>query len=92
MSEKTILDKITNKQNEILKCNEQNKKSESTILISVNRFYLIDPFQCFDDIVGHAALDRNPGPGYDTLLLRLIPGRLYSACLQRQFHTLSFLP
>ena len=23
---------------------------------------------------GHVALDGNPGPGYDTLLLRLIPG------------------
>ena len=22
---------------------------------------------------GHVALDRNPGPGYDTLLLRMIP-------------------
>ena len=28
------------------------------------------------------------GPGYDTLLLRLIPGELLSACPQRQFHTL----
>ena len=26
------------------------------------------------------ALDRNPGPGYDTLLLRLIQGDLLSAC------------
>ena len=25
---------------------------------------------------GHAALDRNPGSGYNTLLLRLIPGDL----------------
>ena len=39
----------------------------------------------------HVALDKNPGSGYDTLLLRLIPGDLNSACLQRQFHTLSFL-
>ena len=30
----------------------------------------------------------NPGPGYDTLLLRLIPGDLLSACPHRQFHTL----
>ena len=35
-----------------------------------------------------AALDINPGPGYDTLLLRLIPGDLLSACPHRQFHTL----
>ena len=34
------------------------------------------------------ALDRNSGPGYDTLLLRLIPGDLLSACPHRQFHTL----
>ena len=37
---------------------------------------------------GHAALDRNPGPGYNGLLLRLIPGDLFSACTHRQFHTL----
>ena len=34
------------------------------------------------------ALDRNPGPGYDTLLLRMIPGGLLSAFPHRQFHTL----
>ena len=37
-------------------------------------------------------LDRNPGPGYNTLLLRLIPGDLLSACHHRQFHTLPGLP
>ena len=37
---------------------------------------------------GHVALDRNPGPGYNTLLLRLIPEDLLSACPHRQFHTL----
>ena len=37
---------------------------------------------------GHVALYRNPGPGYDTLLLRLIPGDLLSAFPHRQFHTL----
>ena len=37
---------------------------------------------------GHVALDRNPGPGYDTLLLRMIPGDLLSAFPHRQFHTL----
>ena len=40
---------------------------------------------------GHAALDRNPGQGYNTLLLRLIPWNLYSACPHRQFHTLPSL-
>ena len=33
-------------------------------------------------------LDRNPGPGYDTLLLRMIPGDLLSAFPHRQFHIL----
>ena len=37
---------------------------------------------------GDVALDRNPGPGYDTLLLRMIPGDLLSALPHRQFHTL----
>ena len=37
---------------------------------------------------GHVALDRNPGPGYDTLLLRMIPGDLLSAFPHRQFNTL----
>ena len=39
----------------------------------------------------HVALDRNQGPGYDTLLLRLIKGDLLSACPHRQFHTLPSL-
>ena len=29
---------------------------------------------------GNVALDRNPGPGYNILLLRLIPEDLLSAC------------
>ena len=37
---------------------------------------------------GHVTQDGNPGPGYTTLHLRLIPGDLYSACSQRQFYTL----
>ena len=37
---------------------------------------------------GHAALDRTLGPGYNTLLLRLNPGDLLSACPHREFHTL----
>ena len=44
--------------------------------------------KCFCGSEGHVALDRNPGPGYDTLLLRLIPGDLLSACPSRQIHTL----
>ena len=37
------------------------------------------------------SLDRNPGLGYNSLLLQLIPGDLLSACSHRQFHTLSTL-
>ena len=36
----------------------------------------------------HVALDRNPRPGYNTLLLRLIPGDLLSACPHTQIHIL----
>ena len=49
---------------------------------------MINPLQCFFGSGGHVALDRNPGPGYDTLLLRIILGDLLSACPHRQFHTL----
>ena len=45
-------------------------------------------YSAFFSSEGHVALDRNPGPGYDTLLLRMIPGDLLSACPHRQFHTL----
>ena len=37
---------------------------------------------------GHVALYSNSRPGYNTQLLRLIPGDLLSACPDRQFHTL----
>ena len=47
-----------------------------------------NPLLCFFDSEGHVALDRNPGPGYDTLLLRMIIGDLLSAFPHRQFHTL----
>ena len=39
-------------------------------------------------IKGHVALDINPGQGYNTLVLRLIPGDLYIACHHGQFHKL----
>ena len=35
-------------------------------------------FSAFFDSEGHVALDRNPGTGYDTLLLRMIPRDLLS--------------
>ena len=37
------------------------------------------------------AIHKYPGPGYNTLLLQLIPGDLYSVCPHRQFHTLPSL-
>ena len=42
----------------------------------------------FFGIKSHVALDRNPEQEYNTLLLRLIPGDLLSACPHRQFLTL----
>ena len=84
------------KSHEILFKTVQYKDIEIFILLmSYNYVYkvwwlnwLINPLQCFFGSEGHAALDRNPGPGYNTLLLRLIPGDLLSACPHRQFHTL----
>ena len=51
------------------------------------RFGLIH-YQCIFGSEGHVALDRNPGLGYNTLLLRMIPGDLLSAFPHRQFYTL----
>ena len=47
-----------------------------------------NPLKCFFGSEGHVALDRNQGLGYDTLLLRMIPGDLLSAFPHRQLHTL----
>ena len=54
--------------------------------VSFGILYLVwfNSLYCFFGSEGHAALDRNPGPGYDTLL----PGDLLSAFPNRQFHTL----
>ena len=48
----------------------------------------INPIECFFNIKGHVALDRNLRLVLSALLLRLIPGDLYAACPNRQFHTL----
>ena len=53
--------------------------------------WLINPLKCFFSSNDHVALDRNPGLGYNTLHLQLIPGDLLSACPHRQFHTLPAL-
>ena len=53
--------------------------SKITIVYNINKFrmmMMIYPLERFFSIEGHAALDRNPGPGYDTLLLQLILGNL----------------
>ena len=55
---------------------------------SVFVFYGLIHYSAFFGSEGHVALDRNPGTGYDTLLLRMIPGDLLSAFPHRQFHTL----
>ena len=52
---------------------------------------MFNPLECFFGSEGHVALDRNLGPGYDTLLLRMIPEDLLSALLHRQLHTLTGL-
>ena len=43
------------------------------------------------ELCSHVALDENLGPGYNTLLLLLIPGDLYSVCPHGQFNTPSGL-
>ena len=58
--------------------------------INIIKFGLIH-YSAFFGSEGHVALDRNPGPGYDILLLRMIPGDILSACPHRQFHTLPSL-
>ena len=60
----------------------------------LSKYILIwfNPLKCFFGSEGHVALDRNPGPGYDTLLLQMIPGDLLSAFPHRQFHTLRTRP
>ena len=53
---------------------------------TLRRKMKINPLLYFFHIKGQAALDRNPVPGYKTyytLLLRLIPRDLYSACPNR---------
>ena len=49
---------------------------------------MINPLECFIGIKSHVAIDKNQGPGHNPLLLRLIPGDLYSAGPCRQLHTL----
>ena len=49
---------------------------------------LFNPLYCSSAKKGHVALDGNLGEGYNSLLLRMIPGDLLSACPHIHFHTL----
>ena len=63
---------------------------EGRAVIRSNTVY---PLECSLGIICHVALHvhRNPGVGFNTLLMQLSPGDLYIACPQRQFHTLHSL-
>ena len=60
----------------------------ATFLLRSLVWFGIIHYSAFFGSEGHVALDRNPVPGYDTLLLRMIPEDLLSAFPHRQFHTL----
>ena len=49
---------------------------------------LINPLLCLFGSEDHVVQDIDPRLGYNTLLMRLIPGYLLSLCPHRQFHTL----
>ena len=61
------------------------------VIVGRSVWFGLNHYSFFYGSEGHVALDRNPGPGYDTLLLRMIPGDLLSAFPHRQFHTLPSL-
>ena len=62
--------------------------SVSQRLLRPWRYNMIKLIHAFFGIEGHVSTDRNPGPGYNTLLLRLILRYIYSACPHRLFNTL----
>ena len=64
------------------------KLLEKSVMCLQDVDWLINPLYCFFGSEGHVALDRNRGPGYNTLNLWMIPGDLLSACPHSQFHTL----
>ena len=68
-----------------------HSSSYHTVLQQQHKHSPQDPFRSiivFFGSEGHVALDRYLGPGYNTLLLWLVPADLLSACPHRQFHTL----
>ena len=57
------------------------------------KMMIINPLERFFGIKGQVALDINLGPGYNTLLLRLIPRDLYRKFpLESSTHYLAFYP
>ena len=64
-------------------CNKKKMKQRALI-----NDYLINPLECFFGSEVHVAQDIKVGLGNNTLLLRMIPGILLSACPHRQLHTL----
>ena len=68
-----------------------NESPARTVMVCILPAIWFNPLWCFFGSEGHVALDRNPGSGYNTLPLRMIPGYLLSAFTHRQFHTLTGL-
>ena len=52
---------------------------------------MINQLSCFFGSEGHVALDRNPEPGYITVLLRLIPRDLLCACPQKMKKIIKYI-
>ena len=56
-----------------------------TIAHELDTHDLINLLECIFCIEGHVALDRNPGPRYNTLLLPLILAKLLPQRLNESF-------
>ena len=57
--------------------NVKTSSTEESDLFLEEALVWFNPLKCFFGSEGHVALDRNPVPGYDTLLLRMISGDLF---------------
>ena len=67
---------------------ERLNRTLINMISTLENLVWFNPLEFFFGSEGHVALDINPGPVYDTLLLKMIPRDLLSACPHRQFHTL----
>ena len=56
-----------------------------------NSLQMINPLECFFGSKGQVALDENLGPGYNILLMGLIPDLYCSSRAHRRFHILPCL-